>query len=189
MFAWRKQTAMPSVSKSLACARPRRRAISNMTFCPSRPINRPWRISSLGSESARHHDGEEIGKIPCQEAVRVDNDLLLAGMGSARNPCRALSDPVEGARLGCAILHGPEVEDFEEIYRALDEAGGSALVFDPDSLAKRLARIFTDRAKLRAMGRAAAATAEAFGGASERIIEALAPYLAQAMVNSSGAPG
>lgn len=121
--------------------------------------------------------------------MRVDNDLLLAGMGSARNPCRALSDPVEGARLGCAILHGPEVEDFEEIYRALDEAGGSALVFDPDSLAKRLARIFTDRAKLRAMGRAAAATAEAFGGASERIIEALAPYLAQAMVNSSGAPG
>ncbi len=35
---------------------------------------------------------------------------------------------------------------------------------------------------MRAMARAAAATAEAFGGASARIIDAFAPYLAQLMV-------
>ncbi|MGS0740148.1 hypothetical protein ACVBEG_27390 [Pseudomonas sp. GG8] len=69
-------------------------------------------------------------------------------------------NPVEAARLGCAILHGPDVDDFEEIYAALDNAGGGALVFDAETLAKQLALLFSDKAELRAMARAAAATAE-----------------------------
>jgi 3-deoxy-D-manno-octulosonic-acid transferase len=95
-------------------------------------------------------------------------------------------NPVEAARLGCAVLHGPEVDDFEEIYAALDNAGGGALVFDAETLAKQLALLFFDKAELRAMARAAAETAENFGGASARIMQAIEPYLAQAMIAARG---
>ncbi len=98
-------------------------------------------------------------------------------------------NPVEGARLGCPILHGPDVDDFEEIYAALDNAGGGALVFDAETLAKQLALLFFDKAELRAMARAAAETAEEFGGASTRTMQAIEPYLAQAIIAARGGEG
>jgi len=98
-------------------------------------------------------------------------------------------NPVEAASLGCAILHGPEVDDFEEIYKALDQAGGGGLVFDKESLAKQLALLFFDKAELRAMARTAADTAEKLSGVSNRIVVALKPYLAQAIVAPRGAKG
>jgi len=119
--------------------------------------------------------------------------LLLRGAGvifagkSLR--CGGGKNPVEAARLGCAILHGPEVDDFEEIYAALDNAGGGALVFDAETLAKQLALLFFDKAELRAMARAAAETAEDFGGASIRTMQAIDPYLAQAIIAARGGEG
>jgi 3-deoxy-D-manno-octulosonic-acid transferase len=91
-------------------------------------------------------------------------------------------NPISAAQLGCAILHGPDVDEFEDIFAALDNSGGGMLVLDADTLAKQLALLFFDKAELRAASRAAAETAEAFGGTSERIIEAFAPHLAQVMV-------
>jgi 3-deoxy-D-manno-octulosonic-acid transferase len=78
---------------------------------------------------------------------------------------------------------------FEEIYAALDNAGGGALVFDAETLAKQLALLFFDKAELRAMARAAAETAEDFGGASTRTMQAIEPYLAQAMIAARGGEG
>ena len=98
-------------------------------------------------------------------------------------------NPVEAARLGCAILHGPDVDDFEEIYASLDNAGGGALVFDAETLAKQLALLFFDKAELRAMARAAAETAEEFGGASNRAMLAIKPFLAQAIIAAKGGEG
>jgi 3-deoxy-D-manno-octulosonic-acid transferase len=98
-------------------------------------------------------------------------------------------NPMQAARLGCAILHGPQIDDFEDFFAALDNSGGGMLVFDAETLAKQLALLFFDKAELRAASRAAAETAEAFGGASARIIDALAPYLAQAMVAPESSEG
>ncbi|TPW00094.1 MAG: 3-deoxy-D-manno-octulosonic acid transferase [Beijerinckiaceae bacterium] len=98
-------------------------------------------------------------------------------------------NPVEAASLGCAVLHGPDVDDFEEIYKAIDQAGGGGLVFDAETLARQMALLFFDKAELRAMARAAAETAEKLGGASNRIVVALKPYLAQALVAPRGGDG
>src|SRR5262249_21694183 len=46
-------------------------------------------------------------------------------------------NPIVAAQLGCAILHGPEVDEFEDIFAALDNSGGGMLVFDADTLAKQ----------------------------------------------------
>lgn len=91
-------------------------------------------------------------------------------------------NPVEAAKLGCAILHGPDVDDFEEVYAALDGAGGGAVVSDAHALASEASLLLFDAAELRAMGRAAADEVERLGGASSRIMQALAPYLAQIFV-------
>ena len=37
-------------------------------------------------------------------------------------------NPIEPAKLGSAILHGPNVGNFPDVYRTLDEAGGAAAV-------------------------------------------------------------
>ena len=106
----------------------------------------------------------------------------LGGGGGGKNL-------VEAASLGCAILHGPDVEDFEEIYKALDQAGGGGRVFDADTLAKQLALLFFDNAELRVMARTAARIAGEFGGASNRIVVALKPYLARALITLSEEEG
>ncbi|WP_036259758.1 3-deoxy-D-manno-octulosonic acid transferase [Methylocapsa aurea] len=95
-------------------------------------------------------------------------------------------NPIEPAKLGCAILHGPDVADFAEAYSALDGAGGAGRVFDEETLAAELALLLFDAAELRAMGRAAADTVERLGGASTRIMQAIEPYVEHAMVSRSG---
>ena len=91
-------------------------------------------------------------------------------------------NPIEAAKLGCAILYGPEIGDFEDAYAALDAAGGCALVHDAATLASEVSLLLLDSAELREMGRAAADAVERRAGASTRIMQAIAPYLAQAFV-------
>ena len=86
-------------------------------------------------------------------------------------------NPIEPARLGCAILHGPRVANFVDVYALLDQAGGAAMVGDADELAATLIALFADPGRLRAMARAAAKAVEAQGGAAERIMRAIAPLL------------
>jgi 3-deoxy-D-manno-octulosonic-acid transferase len=86
-------------------------------------------------------------------------------------------NPIEPARLASAILHGPHVANFADVYTLLDEAGGAALVRDSHELAETLAALFVDGARLRAMARAAAQVVEGQTGAVDRTVEAIAPYL------------
>ncbi len=89
-------------------------------------------------------------------------------------------NPIEPAKLGSAILHGPHVGNFAEVYAALDEAAGAEAVNGPVDLAQRAARLvdMPEAAKLRA--KAAAAAIRPFGGALERTAKALDPLVATA---------
>ncbi len=49
-------------------------------------------------------------------------------------------NPFEPAALGCAILHGGDVENFRDIYRELDRGGGAHRVEDGGDLARFLVR-------------------------------------------------
>ena len=65
-------------------------------------------------------------------------------------------NPIEPAKLASAILHGPHVANFADVYALLDAGGGAALTRDADELAATLQALFADSARLRAMARAAA---------------------------------
>ena len=86
-------------------------------------------------------------------------------------------NPIEPARLASAILHGPKVANFSEVYAALDAAGGALEVADPADLGDALVGLFANAARLRAMARAASDAVERQAGAVDRSMEALAPLL------------
>ena len=86
-------------------------------------------------------------------------------------------NPIEPAKLASAILHGPHVANFADVYALLDTAGGAALVQDAQELAQTLGALFADGARLRAMARAAAQVVESQVGAGERMLQAIEPYL------------
>ena len=91
-------------------------------------------------------------------------------------------NPIEPAKLGCAILHGPHVENFIDVYRELDDAHGAIQVGDADTLTRALGALFADSARMRRVARAAAETVERFGGATDNIMQALEPYFMQMRV-------
>ena len=93
-------------------------------------------------------------------------------------------NPIEPAKLGAAILHGPQVQNFAEVYAALAAAGGAAEVDGVAGLAGELARLLANPRDLRVMARASAETVEALGGASKRVEAALAPYFTQMLIAS-----
>jgi 3-deoxy-D-manno-octulosonic-acid transferase len=88
-------------------------------------------------------------------------------------------NPIEPIKLGAAVLHGPHVANFADLYQALDAAAGDGRVVDSDSLAERLAGLLGNapaRSRLAAAGRR---TVEALGGAVDRSMAAIEPYLMQ----------
>ncbi|MFV0280638.1 MAG: 3-deoxy-D-manno-octulosonic acid transferase [Rhodoblastus sp.] len=88
-------------------------------------------------------------------------------------------NPIEPAKLGGAILHGPGVDNFVDAYALLDAAGGGACVNDAPELAGRLAMLFAQPAAAREMARAAGETVESLSGATARILASIAPCLAR----------
>ncbi|MDE2578124.1 MAG: 3-deoxy-D-manno-octulosonic acid transferase [Hyphomicrobiales bacterium] len=85
--------------------------------------------------------------------------------------------PIEAARLGSAILHGPSTQNFASLFDALDAHGGGLMAQDASSLAYALDMLLSDARRLRASARAAGAVVERLSGATQVIMNDLAPYL------------
>ena len=64
-------------------------------------------------------------------------------------------NPIEPIKLGAAILHGPHIWNFAEIYAALDKAHGAEQVTDVGKLAVRVGAWLTDAAERTAVVAAA----------------------------------
>jgi 3-deoxy-D-manno-octulosonic-acid transferase len=88
-------------------------------------------------------------------------------------------NPIEPAKLGGAILHGAHVHNFTEIYAALDEARGALAVRDEQVLARAVTELLADPALAREMARSAAETVQALGGAVDRTLQSIEPFIVQ----------
>ena len=100
-------------------------------------------------------------------------------VGKSLGEARGGQNPIEPAKLGCAILHGPNVANFTAVYEALDDAGAAALVNDAAQLAVGIATFLSDPEKLTAAIVAGRKAVDALSGATDRTMEALAPILAR----------
>jgi 3-deoxy-D-manno-octulosonic-acid transferase len=88
-------------------------------------------------------------------------------------------NPIEPAKFGAAILHGPHVSNFAEIYAALDEARGAEMVADAGRLTVRIGAWLKDTEERARVAAASKKTVDLLGGALERTLAALEPYLMQ----------
>lgn len=85
-------------------------------------------------------------------------------------------NPIEPAKLGAAVLHGPHVHNFAAVYAALHEAHGAREVSDAESLAEAAFALLTDKPERLRQREAAAQAVSALGGALDRTLAALEPY-------------
>jgi 3-deoxy-D-manno-octulosonic-acid transferase len=88
-------------------------------------------------------------------------------------------NPIEAVKLGASIVHGPHVFNFTDVYEALDGAGGARQADDTETLVKQLGQLLTDPAARQSSQNAAELVVEKLGGALERTLTALEPYLLQ----------
>jgi 3-deoxy-D-manno-octulosonic-acid transferase len=88
-------------------------------------------------------------------------------------------NPIEPAKLGAAILHGPHIWNFAEIYAALDRAHGAEPVADANKLTAGFAALLAQPAARARLADTARATVEGLSGALERTLQSLDPYLMQ----------
>jgi 3-deoxy-D-manno-octulosonic-acid transferase len=152
---------------------------------PHRGVEIAERLDALGLTSALRSRGAQPGPegvYICDTIGELGLFYRLAGVvflgkSLSSDAAGGGQNPIEPAKLASAILHGPYVANFADAYALLDKAGGAALVKDPRELAESLAALFRDGGKLRAMARAAAHAVESQGGALDRTLRAIAPYL------------
>ncbi|WP_375413970.1 3-deoxy-D-manno-octulosonic acid transferase, partial [uncultured Bradyrhizobium sp.] len=88
-------------------------------------------------------------------------------------------NPIEAIKLGAAIAHGPHVFNFTDVYDALDAAGGAKQADSREALVRQLRQWLGDPVKRQASVDAAERVVEQLGGALQRTLAALEPYLLQ----------
>jgi 3-deoxy-D-manno-octulosonic-acid transferase len=96
-------------------------------------------------------------------------------------------NPIEPIKLGAAVLHGPHVGNFADVYRALDEAGGARLAPDGEALVKLMGGWLHDRGARQRASTAGRAVVDRLGGALDRTMAALEPYLLQLQLEGGSA--
>jgi 3-deoxy-D-manno-octulosonic-acid transferase len=109
----------------------------------------------------------------------------LTFLGGSLVP-RGGQNPIEPAQLGAAVLHGPYIGNFREIYAALDGAKAASSLRDTALLAETVRQLLADRAERLGMAERARACVARFKGALDRTMEALEPYVARLQAQRCG---
>ncbi len=93
-------------------------------------------------------------------------------------------NPLEPARLGAAILHGPHVFNFVETYADMRAGGGSALVRNERELATAIRRLLSDKKTRQTMVEAARRAAEKN---AEKVLADISNALLEKIPDKAGA--
>ncbi len=92
-------------------------------------------------------------------------------------------NPIEPTKVGCAIVHGPHIGNFAEVYGALDVSGGAQTVSGAIQLAQAIGPLIDNRQKAALRANAAEAALEPYSGALDRTMRALQPLVDAALHN------
>src|SRR5215216_1032681 len=96
-------------------------------------------------------------------------------------------NPIEAIKLGASVIHGPHVFNFTDVYEALDAAGGARRADTQEALIKQLGQMLDDPKAREAVLTASERVVGQLGGALERTLSALEPYLLQLRIEMGAA--
>jgi 3-deoxy-D-manno-octulosonic-acid transferase len=88
-------------------------------------------------------------------------------------------NPIEAVKLGASIVHGPHVFNFTDVYDALDAAGGARKADGQEAMVKQLGQLLANPEARESAVAASGRVVDDLGGALERTLGALEPYLLQ----------
>ena len=97
-------------------------------------------------------------------------------MGGSLIP-RGGHNPLEPARMGCAVITGPYVHHFTEVFEELENTNGLVRIADESALADAVAELLQNHTKRDALIEGGAKAVAAHQGVLERVLEVLDPYL------------
>ena len=86
-------------------------------------------------------------------------------------------NPLEPARLDCAILHGTSTDNFAEIFNGLDKSGGAMMIENDAALAPIVQTLLSDNMLRQQIAQQATDYAGNLRGTRQRVLALLAPYL------------
>jgi 3-deoxy-D-manno-octulosonic-acid transferase len=96
-------------------------------------------------------------------------------------------NPIEPAKLGSAILTGPYVESFQDLFAEMIAVGGGVCVTDAESLAAEIARLWRDEAARTKQLEAARSVTAQGADAFERTVDAVRALIPSASTQQSPA--
>ncbi len=161
--------------------------LSNLlTIIAPRHPERGEAIAALSEQMGLQAVRRATGALPSiRHAVYVADTLGEMGLFYRAAPVAFLGgslirhggqNPIEPAKLGAAIVHGPHVFNFTAVYRALAQDGGAVTIDDGQALADVTLALLTNKAERQRQREAAGETVHALGGALERTLAAIEPY-------------
>jgi 3-deoxy-D-manno-octulosonic-acid transferase len=86
-------------------------------------------------------------------------------------------NPLESAMVGCAVLSGPNVQNFRETYQQIIRKGGARMVRDVEMLAKAVHYLMTNDIARRKMIDCGHEAVQDMRGALSTTVKALEPYI------------
>ncbi|HEY8697211.1 MAG TPA: 3-deoxy-D-manno-octulosonic acid transferase [Rhizomicrobium sp.] len=140
-------------------------------LCGARPVARRA-TGALPSDKTAVYVGDTMGELGLFFRVAP-----FAFIGGSLIP-HGGQNPLEPARLRCAVLAGPHTENFIASYDAILAAQGAGRVHSSLEIAALAGRLIADPAEARRMGEAASRAAASLGGAMEKTRAAVEALLA-----------
>lgn len=168
-----------------------------LTIIAPRHPNRAAQIETVlaqrGHQCARRSSGAPITR---DTAIYIADTLGELGLfyrlariafigGSMAN--QGGHNPLEAAQLGCAIVHGPDMENFRSVADALAAEEGALTLRTAPELAAVVGEMFEDRDLWLARTQAAAKVARINSGVIDRIFDAIAPTVRAAIGSEADA--
>lgn len=86
-------------------------------------------------------------------------------------------NPIEAAQLGCAILHGPNVQNLQDIFDDMNYHGAAITIENEAMLAATLADLFTDTTALQTTQNKALEFVQKKSGVLETVITQITPLI------------